>query len=104
MRVQYPLPGIRSKTLLPGATPASGMRGPGLRRASAASACDLRAGSASALSSAACEKALAETSVFLQPAAASAATAIKTANVRMNFSIDAAKHGAVLAATALRKA
>src|SRR3954451_22194684 len=55
MSVQYPLPGMRSRTLSPGFTPASAIKGPGWRRASAASRSFCLAGSASAASSACCE-------------------------------------------------
>src|SRR4029079_11705598 len=73
---------MRSKTLSPGATPASAINGPGLRRASAASRWALRFGSASAWSSAGCEK-WRGASALLQPASKSAAKPIASPNLRM---------------------
>src|SRR6476646_6374681 len=87
MRVQYPAPGIRSKTLSPGLTPASAISGPGLRRASAASACVFRAGSASARSSASCEKARGACA-FPHPTASDAASANANANPNVRMLID----------------
>src|SRR3954467_14850878 len=85
MRVQYPLPGMRSKTLSPGFTPASAISGPGLRRASAASRWALRPGSASARSNAGCENGRGA-SAFLQPTIRVAASARANDDVPLSTS------------------